>query len=370
MRTSHKIVFTDSSQMKSCKDKSIHLVVTSPPYPMIEMWDDHFSATNPQIKDALRGNDGESAFNLMHMELNKIWAEVDRVLIEGGFACINIGDATRKINNLFQLYPNHVKISEYFQGLGYSTLPCIIWRKQSNKPNKFMGSGMLPPNAYVTLEHEYILIFRKGSKREFSLLDLEQRRKSAYFWEERNLWFSDVWMDLKGASQRLNHGKLRKTSAAFPFELAYRLINMYSIQGDYILDPFLGTGTTTLAAMCSGRNSVGYELCSNFEEIIQDRLSNIKEFQIGLTEERISCHRKFVGERFATRTPKYHSINYSFPVVTSQEVRISLPTIKSVDKVCANEYLVDYEESALKSSKLVEHKKNLFDFIPAEDSHL
>lgn len=372
MKTSHKLVFADSSKMDSCKSESINLVVTSPPYPMIEMWDDHFSAINPQIEEALSKEKGKTAFNIMHQELNKVWTEVDRVLTEGGYACINIGDATRKIGDSFQLYPNHVKISECFHNLGYDALPCIIWRKQSNKPNKFMGSGMLPPNAYVTLEHEYILIFRKGSKREFSPSDLERRRRSAYFWEERNIWFSDVWMDLKGVSQKLNHDKLRKTSAAFPFELAYRLINMYSIQEDFVLDPFMGTGTTTLAAICSGRNSVGYELNNNFKEIIEERISGLKKIQVELSKERIINHNKFVGKKFATLPPKHNSKNYGFPVVTNQEVKISLPIIQEIEEISSNNECVVkyYDEGVLEPLETKIIKNSLSDFIQIEDSHL
>ncbi len=364
MKTSHKLFFNDASKMESYDDRSINLVVTSPPYPMIEMWDEHFSGINPQIGEALRGGKREVAFNTMHQELNKVWTEVDRVLIEGGYVCINIGDATRKIGNSFQLYTNHVKISEYFHRLEYDALPCIIWRKQFNKPNKFMGSGMLPPNAYVTLEHEYILIFRKGSKREFLPSDLERRRKSAYFWEERNNWFSDVWMDLKGISQKLNHEGLRKISAAFPFELAYRLVNMYSIQGDFVLDPFLGTGTTTLAAMSSGRNSVGYELNAHFRDIIKERISTLKGFQIDLSEKRIMNHKKFVEEKFADQIPKYYSDNYGFPVVTSQEKEILFPIIQKIEEISLNNYMVEYNgEIEMGSLKLNKKTTNLSDFI-------
>ena len=124
-----------------------------------------------------------------------------------------------------------------------------------------MGSGMLPAGAYVTLEHEYILILRKGSKREFKLdAQKQNRRESAFFWEERNAWFSDVWMDLKGTSQNLGNRTARLRSAAFPFDLPYRLLNMFSVKGDTVVDPFLGIGTTMWAAMAAGRNCIGYEI--------------------------------------------------------------------------------------------------------------
>ena len=234
----HKIIIGAAQNMQQIENNSIELVVTSPPYPMIEMWDNIISEQNPEIKTALGNSNGLFAFELMHKELDKIWAEVERVLIPGGFACINIGDATRTINGDFQLYPNHSRIILAFQKLGIPNLPNIIWRKQTNAPNKFMGSGMLPSGAYVTLEHEWILLFRKGGKRQFKTESEKLRRKeSSFFWEERNIWFSDLW-DLKGTKQKINNSETRKRSAAFPFELAYRLINMFSAKGDLVLDPF------------------------------------------------------------------------------------------------------------------------------------
>lgn len=276
MKTNHKIFTSSSTNLEEVAQNSVQLIVTSPPYPMIEMWDDLFSNFDSNISDYLEKKEGKKAFFQMHQYLNKIWKELDRILIDGGIVCIKIGDATRKIGDSFEVYPNHIMISYFFQDMGYSVLPSIIWRKQTNKPNKFMGSGMFPSNAYVTLEHEYILIFRKGLMRKFNSEKTILRRKSAYFWEERNKWFSDIWFDLKGVSQELNHTDLRKRSAAFPFELAYRLINMYSIMGDTVLDPFLGTGTTSLASICSGRNSIGYEIDEQICNYFSEKISNIK----------------------------------------------------------------------------------------------
>ena len=132
-----------------------------------------------------------------------------------------------------------------------------------------MGSGMLPAGAYVTLEHEFILILRKGNKRNFvTEADKKRRKQSAFFWEERNLWFSDVWEDLKGTKQNNIAKEIRERSGAFPFELPYRIINMFSVKEDAILDPFLGTGTTMAAAMATGRNSIGVEIDKNFRETL------------------------------------------------------------------------------------------------------
>ena len=235
MMTKHRVNIGNSQNLKKIEDESVNLIVTSPPYPMIEMWDKIFSSLNPAIEEALNDQNGFEAYDLMNKELNKVWAEVDRVLVPGGIACINIGDATRKIGDSFQLYSNHSRIICCFEKMGYQVLPDILWRKQSNKPNKFMGSGMLPPNAYVTLEHEYILIFRKGSNREFKKQEeKEHRRGSAYFWEERNKWFSDVWEDVKGTSQKMQNkeelknikNKLRDINFHSPKNLSLKSLNL------------------------------------------------------------------------------------------------------------------------------------------------
>ncbi len=97
----------------------------------------------------------------MHDILNRAWEECHRVLSDNGFVCINIGDATRTLGKEFRLFPNHAAIIDFFLKKGCCALPDIHWRKPTNAPNKFMGSGMYPAGAYVTYEHEYILIFRK-----------------------------------------------------------------------------------------------------------------------------------------------------------------------------------------------------------------
>jgi len=279
MQTTHQLYFADAGKMKAVTDQSIDLVVTSPPYPMIEMWDDTFAGQSKKVAAALGDREGNQAFEAMHQVLDRVWDEVVRVLKPGGFACINIGDATRTIGERFKLYPNHARILSCLYAKGLSPLPAILWRKQSNAPNKFMGSGMLPAGAYVTLEHEYVLILRKGDKREFERPDEKAaRRKSAVFWEERNLWFSDVWMDLKGARQEMLDKKVRERSGAFPFELPYRLINMYSVAGDTVLDPFSGAGTTMAAAMVAARNSIGFELEADFSAGIRKALDHMAAF--------------------------------------------------------------------------------------------
>ncbi len=282
----------------------------------------------------------------MHKILDKVWAEVYRVVKEGGFACINIGDATRTINGDFALYPNHIRILQYLTELGFSPLPCILWRKQTNAPNKFMGSGTLPAGAYVTLEHEYILILRKGSKRNFaSEFDKKKRRESAIFWEERNNWYSDVWFDVKGTLQNLKDKVTRLRSGAFPFELVYRIINMYSVKGDLILDPFLGTGTTTIASMVSARNSIGFEIDDTLEAIIAGATSDIPNVGNIYTANRIKKHLDFIESRKqANKSIKHCNQYYGFPVIMSQERELYLNEILTLKKVKKNIYEVAYSD--------------------------
>ena len=370
MKTNHKVFFQSSNNMSQIKDDSVDLMVTSPPYPMIRMWDEMFSEQNPEIRKALDGNDGNLAFELMNRELDKVWDETLRVLKEGGIACINIGDATRTINGNFQLYSNSSRILNHCLKKGFSCLPEILWKKTTNSPNKFMGSGMLPPGAYVTLEHERILILRKGRKREFrSLKEKKNRAESSYFWEERNAWFSDIWEGLNGVQQKLENKKTRMRSAAYPFELVYRLINMFSIKCDIVLDPYLGTGTTMLAAMGSGRNSIGFEICPFFKETIKRRAEKIIENSNKHIEERIKRHARFVKEREATRTLKHQNRNYGFRATTRQETDIFLNPLKSVNSVSDTEFEVEYK-TGTRSRKLEEfakkRKKHSFNDAPSE----
>jgi DNA modification methylase len=357
MKTSHRIHFRTARHMGNIASESVALVVTSPPYPMIEMWDLLFAEQNLAIRQALKRRDGRSAFELMHRELDPVWYEVHRILIPGGLACINIGDAARSIGDAFMLYPNHVRILSFLLEAGFTALPLILWRKQTNAPNKFMGSGMYPAGAYVTLEHEYILVVRKGGKREFSSAGEKQRRReSAVFWEERNNWYSDVWMELKGTRQKLQKGGLRSRSGAFPFELAYRLINMFSVKGDTVVDPFLGTGTTLKAAAAAGRHSVGYEIDDAFKP---DIFSAIHD-QVGIANQRIrsrlATHLEFVQKRREKgQEIKYMNRYHGFPVVTRQETELRLNPLRRIVQSDHNAFEVIYSEN----------RQGLFDCKPS-----
>jgi hypothetical protein len=208
-----------------------------------------------------------------------------------------------------------------------------------------MGSGMLPAGAYVTLEHEYILILRKGLKREFeSTAEKKLRRESAIFWEERNSWYSDVWLDLKGTTQKLQSNNNRLRSAAFPFEIPYRLINMFSVKEDTVLDPFLGTGTTMWAAMTAGRNSIGFEMEDSFRKTIFANRYDSVQFSNQIISDRIDRHIDFVRNRYETKGEfKYKNKHYNFPVVTQQEKELLLNPVTAIVKDQDNQlYEVEY----------------------------
>lgn len=339
--TTHSILNIDSSNMSQIADKSVDLIVTSPPYPMIEMWDSMFVQQNPTIADNLKNGDGISAFIKMHEILNAVWEECDRVLKDGGFICINIGDATRTIRDNFQLFSNHTKIIEFFFGRGYSVLPDVHWRKQSNAPNKFMGSGMYPAGAYVTYEHEYILIFRKGGKRIFKGKDKELRQKSAYFWEERNTWFSDLW-DIKGTPQTITDSKsTRKRNASFPLEIPYRLVNMYSVEGDTVLGPFSGLGTTNIACMISNRNSIGVDIDSEIVKLALDNMNLSIDKANNFICNRLNKHLAFIDSLTEEKRAKcYKNKNYGL-VKTRQETGIEINLLSSIERT-ANGYNCHY----------------------------
>jgi site-specific DNA-methyltransferase (adenine-specific) len=209
-----------------------------------------------------------------------------------------------------------------------------------------MGSGTLPTNAYVTLEHEHVLVFRKGSPRAFQPGD-ETRYESAFFWEERNRWFSDLW-ELPGAAQA-HDGDGRDRAGAYPLDLPLRLVRMYSTYGDRVYDPFVGTGTTTLAAMLAGRDSVGHELEAELLSGFESRIADLPARSRDRVDDRLDRHRAFVRDR--DDPPRYEAVHYDVPVVTKQERRIRLYVVTDVERVGDDErtgdderrYVVSYE---------------------------
>lgn len=329
--TIHKIYTCNANNMSCIPDKSVHLVVTSPPYPMIEMWDEVFLAQDKTIADDLSHANYSAAFEKMHLLLDAVWHECDRVLVDNGFICINIGDATRTFDANFQLFSNHTRIIKFFTLLGYSILPDILWHKPSNSPNKFMGSGMYPAGAYATYEHEYILIFRKGGKRVFKSEEKSRRQKSAYFWEERNIWFSDIW-EIRGTKQAIcKNVESRKRNASFPLEIPFRLVNMYSVEGDMVLDPFAGLGTTNLACMATKRNSIGVEIDPTISNLAVQNISVNADVLNGIIDSRIQRHVDFIDSLPPDKRERcYKNEQHKFDVKTKQETAIKIDRVIDV----------------------------------------
>lgn len=282
--TSHKIILANSQQMSEIGDSTIHLMLTSPPYPMIKMWDNLFADMDPKIAELMYQIEKnclddiiDGIYRKMHQNLSKIWKETFRVLIEGGIACINIGDATRSVNGKFRLFPNHSRIIEHMEKIGFTTLPYLLWKKPTTKPKykgkgAFLGSGFLPPNAYVTLDCEFILLFRKGKLRQFPPHD-SARYDSKITKKQRDEWFTQIWA-ITGSRQTIS--QLERRTAAYPEQIADRLIKMFSVKGDFVLDPFVGSGTTMKVALQNERNSIGYDRDEALLPLIKIKIASAK----------------------------------------------------------------------------------------------
>ena len=249
-----RVVHGDGRWYPGTPEGSVGLIVTSPPYPMVPQW------------DALFAEAGATDFRSMHDYLEPAWAEARRVLLPGGLLAVNIGDALRRRDGEFRLWPNHAEVTSRAAGHGLVPLPYVLWKKPTNRPNAFLGSGFLPPNAYVTLDCEFVLLFRNGPLRRFAPRD-PRREESRFTRPERDRWFSQVWEGIRGAPQ----GRGADRSAAFPDELPRRLIRMFSVVGDLVVDPFAGTGTTLWAASALGRPSLGFEIDADRARRLRER---------------------------------------------------------------------------------------------------
>lgn len=256
MKTSHKIIIGDSRCMEKVKDESVHLIVTSPPY-----W---------QLKDY--GNHNQIGFNDTYEEyinnLNLVWNECKRVLHKGCRLCINIGDqfARSVYYGRYKVIPIRTEIIKFCESDGFDYMGAIIWQKvttcHTTGGATIMGSFPYPRNGIIKLDYEYILIFKKYGDPPSVQRDLKEQSKLTI--EEWNQYFTGHW-NFSGEKQN-------KHLAMFPEELPKRLIKMFSFVGDTILDPFLGSGTSSLAARNLNRNSIGYEINENYLPIIKEKL--------------------------------------------------------------------------------------------------
>lgn len=259
-RTKHKIVIGDSRQMNHIPDKSVQLVITSPPY-----W---------QLKDY--GTDNQIGYNDSYEEyinnLNLVWKESYRVLDNGCRLCVNIGDqfARSVYYGRYKVIPIRTEIIKFCESIGFDYMGSIIWQKKTTSNTtggaSLMGSYPTPRNGIISIDYEFILIFKKLGTSKFPNKEIKELSKMTK--EEWKTYFAGHW-NFGGAKQ---DGHI----AMFPEELPKRLIKMFAFVGDTVLDPFLGSGTTSLAAMKLGRNSIGYEINQEFLPFIKQKLSVYK----------------------------------------------------------------------------------------------
>jgi site-specific DNA-methyltransferase (adenine-specific) len=287
MKTWHKIIIGDSRCMKEVPDESVHLIITSPPY-----W---------QLKDY--GNGKQIGFNDSYEDyinnLNLVWNECHRVLHKGCRLCINIGDqfARSVYYGRYKVIPIRTEIIKFCESAGFDYMGAIIWQKvttcNTTGGATVMGSFPYPRNGIIKLDYEFILIFRKYG--DPPRVSKEIKEKSRLSQEEWNQYFSGHW-NFPGEKQD-------KHLAMFPEELPRRLIKMFSFVGDIVLDPFLGSGTTSLASRNLDRNSIGYEINEEFLPVIQSKLGLTQgaifenaTFEILKQEEREIDYRKEINK--------------------------------------------------------------------------
>jgi len=268
MITKHKIIIGDSRKMNEIPDKSIHLIITSPPY-----W---------QLKDY--GAKNQIGFNDTYEKyinyLNLVWKECFRVLHDGCRLCINIGDqfARSVYYGRYKVIPIRTEIIKFCETIGFDYMGAIIWQKPTTMNTTggatVMGSFPYPRNGIIKIDYEFILVFKKpGNPPKVSK---ELKEKSKLSKEEWNEYFSGHW--------NFNGEKQIEHLAMFPEELPKRLIKMFSFVGDTVLDPFLGSGTTMLAAKNLNRNSIGYEINKKFLPIIKEKVGINKRDSIKNSE--------------------------------------------------------------------------------------
>jgi len=234
----NKIFCKTSEKMDELPDNSVHLMVTSPPYNVGKEYDENL--TLKEYRDFLR----------------RVWCEVKRVLVPGGRACINIANLGRK-----PYIPLHSFIIEDMLDLGFLMRGEIIWNKASSgSPSTAWGSWLSAKNPILRDIHEYILVFSKDMFSRESM-----GRKSTISREEFLEFTKSVWTFSAETATKVGH------PAPFPVELPYRLIQLYTFEGEIVLDPFMGSGQSAIAAIKSNRNYVGYEINEKYINLAERR---------------------------------------------------------------------------------------------------
>lgn len=258
--TTHNLLQQDS-RLLNLNPESVHLIVTSPPYWTLKRYNEH------------EGQMGDIAgYEQFLDELDKVWSRCHRALVPGGRLICVVGDvclSRRKNNGEHSVMPLHASIQERCRKMGYMNLAPIIWYKIANANYEVAGGSAFlgkpyEPNSVIKNDIEYILMERKGGG--YRKPSFEKRVLSVISHQNHKLWFQQIWQGVTGASTR-NH------PAPFPLQVAERLIRMFSFVGDTVLDPFLGTGTTSVAAARWGRNSIGVEVDPEYHKMAVDRVN-------------------------------------------------------------------------------------------------
>ena len=263
INTRHTLINGDSRNLSLMPDKSVHLIITSPPY-----W---------QLKDY--GDDRQIGFHDSYENyinnLNMVWSECYRVLHDGCRLCINIGDqfARSVYYGRYKVIPIRTEIIRFCESIGMDYMGAVIWQKQTTMNTTgggaVMGSFPYPRNGILKIDYEFILIFKKQGKAPIPTP--EQKQLSEMTKEEWNTYFASHW-NFGGAKQ---DGHI----AVFPEELPHRLIKMFSFVGETVFDPFMGSGTTALAARNLHRNSIGYEINSDYKRYYEEKVSSSLSFE-------------------------------------------------------------------------------------------
>jgi DNA modification methylase len=261
-QTTHALHLGDARSMSDIADSSVHLVVTSPPY-----W------TLKKYVGAAGQLGAIADYELFLEELDKVWRECERVLVPGGRICCVVGDVClpRRLMGRHLVMPLHADIQVRARKLGLDVLTPVLWHKIANGVTEAEGNGAgfygkpYQPGAVVKNDIEYVLFMRKGG--EYRKVGPLKKVLSMLTKVEMQSWWRSIWTDIRGASTRNGH------PAPYPPELAERLIKMFSFAGDTVLDPFGGTGSTTIAAINAGRNSIAVEIEPSYVELAEANVS-------------------------------------------------------------------------------------------------
>jgi DNA modification methylase len=259
--TSHSIYLGDARDMSALEPQSVHLVLTSPPY-----W------TLKEYRDSEGQLGHVEDYDQFLQELDKVWRQCFQALVPGGRLICVVGDvclSRRENGGRHTVVPLHSSIQEHCRKLGFDNLAPIIWHKISNAAYEVEGGSTFlgkpyEPNSVIKNDIEFILMERKPGG--YRAPDISTKVLSVISVENHKKWFQQIWSGVTGASTKQH-------PAPYPLELAERLVRMFSFVGDTVLDPFMGTGTTTVAAAKWGRNSIGFEIDRHYYKLAQKRIS-------------------------------------------------------------------------------------------------